>query len=678
MSDWRRALNTLAGERSLIVGAERHPTDVHLAPDEKGGSSTSTRHRLVDRRTVALHAAVFGGFLIIAILMWWRVWVTGNPTRTITCQCGDVSEALGFLEWTPWALAHGHNPLLSNAIYAGQGGVNMLINTSWIAFGIVFAPLTWIFGPITTFNVVVTLAPAVSGWAFFLAVRKFTRFVPGQIVAAALYGFSPIIITSDPVGHFFQIWLIYPPLAFLCLYDLFVTQRHRPVVIGIILGLLSVVQFFTSTEVLAISALLGVIGIAFSAMVAPRLAWIRRRHILVGLTAAAGIAVVLLAYPAWFALDGPRHIVGAAWPNTPRVGGNFSDLVSAGPFTHQPSPTAPLGGYFGNAGPNPTYLGVAVLAFLAVSAVVWFKNRLAWVVLAVGLSSVLLSFGTAGHWRPWRIFAPVPLISQIVPGRISDITYLSAALLLAISADGWWRLAVGHYERWDQTLHAQHAVRSFRISAALVAIVTAATLIPIGASYSFPFVITKHGTPLWFRSIAPRLPEGTVVLAYPYPGGIVAQAMGWQAVDRMRFRIVGGFAIVPGGDGKHSFAISRPGGAIAILTSLSLAVGAQPLPAATLTNVREVRDSLRHWRVQVVAVTNDGRNPGYAAGYLTAVLGRAPRLQRGSLVWYGLGNSLPLQVDPAVLGRCSAGFVFGLSVSDCVLAATPHVAISSP
>ncbi len=218
------------------------------------------KHPRITRDVIALHAAVIGGLLAISVIMWWRVWVTGHPTSTITCLCGDESGTLEILAWTPWALAHGHNPFLSNAIFAGQGGANMLTNTTWIAGSMLFSPVTWLFGPIATFNVVVTLAPVASGWCCFLAVRQFSRFVPGQIVAAFLYGFSPIIVTLEPVGHLAQIWLIYPPLAFLCLYDLCVTQRHRPSRVGLWLGLLTVVQFFISTEVLAISFFVGGIG----------------------------------------------------------------------------------------------------------------------------------------------------------------------------------------------------------------------------------------------------------------------------------------------------------------------------------------------------------------------------------------------------------------------------------
>ena len=624
----------------------------------------------INRKTVALHAGVIGGFLVFAVIMWWRVWVTGHPSSTITCQCGDVSEALGFLAWTPWAVVHGHNPLLSNAIYAGQGGANMLVNASWIAFSFLFAPITWLFGPIATFNVVVTLAPVVSGWCFFLAVRKFTSFVPGQIIAAALYGFSPLIVASDPYGHFFQIWLIYPPLAFLCLYDLFVTQRHRPVLLGLGFGLLTVVEFFTSTEVLAISAVMSVIGVVVVAALAPRAAWARRRHILLGLSVAGGIAAIFLAYPAWFATAGPRHIVGYAWPGTPQGGIHAGDVVSAGLNIHHPSAATELGGYFGNIGPNVSYLGLPLLVFLIVSAIVWWKNRVAWVVLAVGLAAYALSLGDTNHWTPWRLVGRIPLVGDVIPGRFCAITIFAAALLLALSSDGWWRVAEHYQERRAQQPHRRQSGHLLGVSGAFLTLVTAATLIPVATAYSFPLVVHNKPMPLWFRHVAPRLPQGTEVLAYPYPDGPVSQAMGWQAVDDLRFRLVGGFAIVPGGDGRHSSGVSPLGGTVSVLDRLSLDLWG-PLPLATPDAVRQVRASLQHWGVQVVVVTSQGRDPTYASGYLTAVLGRPPRLEAGALVWYGLGRNQPLSIDPAVVMACESTSpkTLGLLVSQCVLKA---------
>ena len=547
----------------------------------------------------------------------------------------------------------------------------MLTNTTWIAGSLVFSPITWLFGPIATFNVVVTLAPVASGWCCFLAVRQFTRFVPGQIVAAILYGFSPIIVTLEPVGHLAQIWLIYPPLAFLCLYDLFVTQRHRPLSVGISLGLLTVVEFFVGTEVLAMSFLLGGIGMLVAAILAPRVTWARRRRILVGLTTAAGVAVVCLLYPTWFAIDGPRHIVGYAFPSTPDSGLPLSGVLSAGAYVHQPNPLLNITGYTGNAGPDIGYVGASVLVFLAISVVVWFKDRLAWTLLAVGLSSWSFSLGTARAWMPWRLFEHAPLVGQIAPGRFCVVTALAVALLLALSADRWWLVSVRHYERRNER-GASHTVTSLRITGALLSAVTLTTLIPMGAAYSFPFVVNgKPPMPPWFHRVALRLVPGTVVLTYPYPGGLEQQAMAWQAVDGMRFRIVGGWGIVPGRDGRHSEAVSPFRGTISVLDTLS-AASRTPLPSATSSTVRQTRFSLHHWGVQVVVVPMGtlGRDPAYAAGFFTAVLGRLPRVQAHAWVWYGLGNRPPVPVNQSALFSCASPKAPRGEVPQCVLDAS--------
>ena len=655
------------------------------------------RRRSARRRVVRLHLAVIGSFLVVSVFMWARVWLTGHPASTLSCQCGDVSEALGYVAWAPWALTHGHNLFFSNAIFAGQGGVNMVANASWMAFALLFAPITWLFGPIATLNVAVTLAPVVSGWCFFLAVRKVTQFVPGQVAGAALYGFSPLIVTSAPLGHFFEIWLFYPPLAFLCLYDLFVARKHRPVLVGVALGLLTVVQFFTSTEILVISCLIGLIGAVAALVFAPRVAWANRRPIAVGLGTAVGIAGALLAYPTWFALAGPQRIVGAAWPGTPSLGGAPRDLIDPGKFVHHPNLLTAIGGYYGNAGPASSYVGIAVLAVIAISVIVWYRDRLAWVVAVAGTASWACSLGTFLRplssssnqaWLPWRFFQHVPVVSDVIPLRFAATTVFCVALLLAISADRWWHWARALSERPTARTGPRPALLQPGALAVGIAVVTAATLIPVAAAYSLPYVVRNRPTPPWFRDVAPNLPAGTEVLAYPYPDapdGGENQAMGWQAIDDLRFRLVGGFAIVPGRDGRHSSAVSRFEGTRSILSTLSFSAGLRratkaPLPLATPDAVRMVRSSLHHWGAQVVVITREGGTPRYALGYFTAVLGRAPRYQDGAWVWYGLGRDPPLSMDPADVTACAAAYhrTQQLGVPECVLAAAHGARPAAP
>jgi hypothetical protein len=398
-----------------------------------------------------LHAAVVAGLLVLSVLAWWHVWITGHPTSTITCQCGDVSQAVWFQSWTPWALLHGHNPMLSNAIFAGQGGANMLVNTSWIFPSLLLAPVTWLFGPVASFNVGVTIAPVVSGWAFFAAVRAFTRFVPGQLLGATLWGFSPFVLAGLPAGHFQLSWLFYPPLALLLLYDLLVTRRRSPVLDGILLGLLTVVQFFTGTEILAMSVVVGAIACLIALAMAPRAAWAHRDHVLLGLGLAVAVAGVILAFPLWFLTEGPRHIVGSQWAHTAVFGNSPSAVVDVGAWDHHPNAFLSVAGYFGPAGPSAAFLGVGLIVFVGLSAVVWYRMRVAWVIAGAGLCSWVLSFGTifgglsrspahnvATWWLPWTYLSHVPLLADVIAQRFSLFSTFAAAVLLAVAADRWW------------------------------------------------------------------------------------------------------------------------------------------------------------------------------------------------------------------------------------------------
>jgi hypothetical protein len=179
--------------------------------------------------------------------------------------------------------------------------------------------------------------------------------------------------------------------------------------------------------------------------------------------------------------------------------------------------------------------------------------------------------------------------------------------------------------------------------------------------------------PRWFVTAGEQLTPGTVVLTVPYPSSGLPQAMGWQAVAGLRFRLVSGYAIVPGRDGRHSAAASPLGGADAVFDTLSFGL-AGPVASGTPAQLAEVRRTLRRWGVGVVVVTPVGRDPAFATAYFTAVYGRAPRWEDGSWAWYGpVAGSTPA-VAPATLEGCADRAGGGpQAVPRCVLAggATP-------
>ena len=375
-----------------------------------------------------------------------------------------------------------------------------------------------------------------------------------------------------------------------------------------------------------------------------------------------------LLYPAWFTMDGPRHIVGAAFPGTPEDGVTTSGLVSARPLHPPRFPLESTRWIFRQRG---TRRIVCWRSGADISC--YFSPCVGQQPAGVGLGCgrlFVMAVHSGRHKQidtPWRIFEHVPVVSRSDHERFTAVTDLAIALLLALSADRWWSALVQHFKRRDVQLPSSRGARSLKISGALLSAVTAATLIPLGAAYSFPFVIREKPVPPWFVHVAPRLVQGTVVLTYPYPDSLEQQAMAWQAIDGLRFRIIGGWAIVPGRDGRHSASVSPFGGAISVLEALS-EEGGSPLPSATAHTVRLVRRSLHDWGAQVVVVpmADEGRDPAYAAGFLTAVLGRLPRIQARAWVWYGLGDHSPMSISRRALFACTSVMAME-EVSRCVL-----------
>ena len=85
-----------------------------------------------------------------------------------------------------------------------------------------------------------------------------------------------------------------------------------------VLGLLVAAQFFVGTEALVMTAagcLVGIVLLAgFTAVRRPEVFRRNLRDAAVGLGAGTATALVLLAYPVWFALAGPAHFSGPIWP----------------------------------------------------------------------------------------------------------------------------------------------------------------------------------------------------------------------------------------------------------------------------------------------------------------------------------------------------------------------------
>ena len=313
-----------------------------------------------------------------------------------------------------------------------------------------------------------------------------------------------------------------PPLVVLCLDELLIRQRRRPVPVGVGLGLLITLQFFLSTEFLLMTVVVGVVGVVLIVVYAllrhPDAVRRHFRFAVVGLGAGVVTVGVLLAYPAWFAVAGPAHFTGTVWAGFDlRTGGTTlghffvpqstaAARSSLGPFAFALS--ARTGGYRG-AILSPQYFGFGVLVVVAAGLVAWWRDLRLWLFGGVAVASVVLSLGAPrGSLSVWGILAGLPQFENVVPSRFVLITYLAVAVLLGLIVDHTheWvcaRLAVG------QDGAAQGGSGSGAWYGALAGMAVAAVaLVPVGlyVGQNLPIATQAVVAPSWFRKVAPRLP----------------------------------------------------------------------------------------------------------------------------------------------------------------------------
>jgi len=671
------AAESRAAERSAEV------PHVHSLGPPEPSSGTSESYRL----GTLLFAA--GIYLFISLIVWSNVW-KGHPTSTTTCGCGDISLVTWFLEWPAYALSHGLNPLYSTAMFH-PAGVNLLANTSEVAIGVVLAPVTWIFGPIATLNVALTLAPVLSALAMFTLLARWVAWTPAALIGGLCYGFSPLILFNLDNAHLMLGMAVVPPLVVVCLDELLVRQQRRPVMTGILLGLLVVLQFFLGTELLFIVFIGAIIGIllvvSYGAWRHPEVLQRRTHYAVKGLSAGVIIAVVLLAYPAWFAMAGPAHISGSVWPGL-HLGYEGTALknlvVPVGAYPGLSNLAHRVGGY---QGPwlSDQYFGFGLVAVLLGGVVAWRRDHRLWLFGAITVVAVVLSLGESKDiFLPWRVVAGLPLFQNIIPSRFSVISYLAVAVMLGLIVDHT-------YAAVSQSNNAAHfgllphstdksSSRPRMAGAAAGLVVAAIALGPIAAYLAVGIPVTTQPVvlPTWFRTIAPHLHGHQVILVLPAPFSLIQSAMTWQAVDQMHYSMVGG----GGPEGVSARAGNeRKGQTIVANTSYSLPPTTDTIDSGEITAVRH---ALGEWGVTMVVIPVQPDLPGYdripsvafAAALVTAAIGQQPIRQANAWVWSGVDHSAP-SVIPSTerFTECTAGWATrgGLAVDQatkCVPAAS--------
>jgi hypothetical protein len=557
---------------------------------------------------------LYAGIAVALCSPAWR-----DPGHVVVGGGGDAEQIMWYLRWIPHAITHGQNPFVTHVVNHPNG-----VNLAWAAGlsflpSLVLWPVTEAWGSLVAYDLYLTAGMALSAWVAALVLRRWTSGWLGPAAGGLFYGFSPYM-AAHALGHPHLVLVVAPPLLLACLDELVVRQRRGPVRLGLLIGLIGGFQMLVAQEVLASTLLVAVAGVAvLAALHRDRLLLVARaRRIATAFAVAAPVTLALAAVPLAVQFLGPLRVSGRI--NSPVS--YSADLLSAVVPTKlaaiAPGPAVSVSnGFTGNIAEWNGYLGIPLVLLLVAWA--WRRRADATVrnVGLIALATWLLSLGpflhVAGHNLnvplPEAPVAVLPVLTNLLPGRLALFVDLLAALLLARLVDD---------------ASGGRGIRLARLGALALALVV--------ASPAAPLTSTRIDQPSFFSTPADlaRLAGRGAVLVSPYPRPLHPEAMVWQASADFAFSMPGGYVLVPGRDGKPT-ASGSPTGVGAALERLEDG-GTLPPPAALRF------DLLADMRLLGIGAVVVGPGPGHdhVVDYLAEILGGPADERDGVSVWWSV------------------------------------------
>lgn len=545
------------------------------------------------RRPTAIDLGVVLLFLFLAGWLTHGLWPDPG-TRVLSLNPEDQTLY-------EWFLAHdarvllGDFGLVTDRLNAPDG-VNLMANTTVIALGALFAPVTLALGVPVTFALIVATNLAVTAAAWYLL---FARVLGLRRAAAAVgafvCGFAPGMVSqANSHLHMSAQWLV-PAIVWAVIRMARAADpehpdgtdgwRRRLLVASIGLGALIVIQVFIGEEVLFLTAVtLAVFSLAY-ALVDRDAARRALPRFGAGLLVVAGVATTLLAYPLSVQFAGPQSVSGGLF--SPDY---FSADLASYPAISALSVLGSDAAARLTTGPSEynTFLGWPLL-LVTLGCVVWLRRRPAVAASAVaGAAMVWLSLGPrvvvgrvhTGIWAPYELLRGLPIVEGALPMRFALATIPLIGTVLAVAVDRALRSGTTAVRLGAPAL----------VLAALLPIVPAP--LPTAQRPAVPTFVTGG---YWRQCVRP----GGVLVPVPLPTPKNPYPMRWAAAADAEFALPEGFFIGPyAGGGRASMGTaSRP-------TSALLAKVAEngQVPAIGADQVAQAARDVDFWRASCVAL----------------------------------------------------------------------------
>ena len=564
---------------------------------------------------------VAGTVVVVLLYVGGAFYVTGGLWGDLSLRTPAVNpQDHVFFQWVlahgAQVVAHGANPFTTTAINV-PNGVNLMANTSILGLGIPLAPITLLWGPQTSFALllIIGLAGTAFGW-YWVFSRHLVDNRMVAFAAGALCGFAPGMV-SHAQGH--VNWTAQFVVPWLVVAVLRIGKGH-PVRRGVWLGLLVTYQAFVNEEVLLYTALgIGVLLLAYT-LINRRAVRHRVLPFLGGVGTAGLVAAVLLAYPLWVQFFGPQSYHGVPT----EVKDVSSDLAAYPAFARLSLAGSTEGAEGLTQGPaeENSFFGWPLLIICAAAVAVAWRRRVTWALLVTGVLFAALSLGPhvmirqkdTGVDGPWRWLAELPIFNAVVPTRLSLVVVPVAAALLALGADTLLRSPTRRPVRI--------AVVTALLLAALVPI--APKPIPVADTAPTPPFVTDQ---IWRQYVRP----GEAVVFVPVSTNIYLDGQLWSARAGLGFPIAGGYFLGPDDSGAGRAIFNAPTRFTGALFDQAARSGR--VPPVTAETRFKFTDDLRFWRAGALVLPQTERNADTLRTLVTRLTGTPPVEAGGAWVW---------------------------------------------
>ena len=373
------------------------------------------------------------------------------------------------------------------------------------------------------------------------------------------------------------------------------------------------------------------------------------RYIRISLASCIVVGGVLLVYPVLFTLFGPEHLHGA--PQSPAtLSALHGDLLSpvAPGSSEWLSPillkSVLREGQYVQERPSIWDLPLIVMM---VATIVWLRHRrIVLFMAAMAIVAFVLSLGQRlyidGHYTqiplPFEVLAHLPVLKSLLAVRFSLFTVMFAGGIVSMGLDElYWRVRRSQRPSWLADNWRGTAAASLALALATAMVLPS---VATNAQQTRP----AHVAPFFTSASVDVIPNGSVVLAYPYPKSpqighsytdLVDQALLDQAASNMRFKLIGGYGWWPVPNATYASPDPPPLKPLEVEAFFDSAFYGSSTFAQSvllLQNVDALRQFMRMHDVESVIVLPLGKHPAAVVSQVTAALG--PPLRSGGVtVW---------------------------------------------